>query len=190
MTRPPCGIAAFIFLLVGLATSTLALQANLAGVIDWHVPLIGKPLLKPTPPNLVETALGNRGVLITEKNVLAVLDQQGSVVWRQRLEDDDPVVSYHVVDNGETHCISFCTVRIAESKASSFYLGLLALPYDSSPSTPADHNGKPISLLQLRITSPTPFTSAPTSPSPPTTSPPSSSLAVGASRAYPSRTGK
>jgi len=48
----------------------LALQANLAGIVDWHKPLIGAPLLIPSPPLHVE----NKVVLVTKKNVLASLD--------------------------------------------------------------------------------------------------------------------
>ncbi|EIW68579.1 hypothetical protein TREMEDRAFT_69081 [Tremella mesenterica DSM 1558] len=85
-----------------------ALQANLAGVVDWHTPLLGVPLLdsfssgvrrsgSPTPPTLVDTPDGLRGVVISRGNVLGVVDQKGEIVWRQRLEDGDEVGSYHVV---------------------------------------------------------------------------------------------
>lgn len=75
-----------------------ALQANLAGVVDWHKPLIGSPLLEPTPPSFA----GNQIIAITKKNILAVLDaESGNVRWRHLLEDHDPVISYHVQDDSE-----------------------------------------------------------------------------------------
>lgn len=95
---PTLTFLSLIFLLV----PALALQANLAGIVDWHQPLIGVPLLEPTPPSIIDTASGRALISITRKNVLAVLDLAGGDVrWRQRLEDDDPVVSYHVHDDGE-----------------------------------------------------------------------------------------
>jgi hypothetical protein len=96
---PTFTFLSLIFLLVAPA---LALQANLAGIVDWHQPLIGVPLLEPTPPSIIGTAFGRSVVSITRKNVLAVLDLAGGDLrWRQRLEDDDPVVSYHVHDDSE-----------------------------------------------------------------------------------------
>lgn len=91
----------------------LAIQADLAGVVDWHKPLIGLPVLEPTPPSLVDTAAGRRVVGITKSNVLAVLNaetgdigklasscfSQLTIAWRYKLEDVDPVVSYHVQDD-------------------------------------------------------------------------------------------
>lgn len=59
-------------------TAVLALQANLAGIVDWYKPLIGSPLLEPTPPFLTDTPTGRRLVTITKKNVLAVLDAQSA----------------------------------------------------------------------------------------------------------------
>lgn len=86
---------------VCLLTGVLALQANLAGVVDWHKPLIGVPLLEPTPPSLVDVKGGRRLLAITRKNVFACLDaQHGTVVWRHLLDAADPVVSYHVDKNG------------------------------------------------------------------------------------------
>jgi hypothetical protein len=99
---PTLAFLSLIFLLVAPA---LALQANLAGIVDWHKPLIGVPLLEPTPPSIIDTASGRGVVSITRKNVLAVLDLQNGDV-RQRLEDDDPVVSYHVRDDSE--CFRAC----------------------------------------------------------------------------------
>ncbi|WVF70429.1 hypothetical protein IAT40_005219 [Kwoniella sp. CBS 6097] len=85
--------------------SVSALQADLAGIVDWHKPLIGTPLLEPTPPVIVRIASEPgygyaSGVLtLTKKNVLALLDiADGKIVWRQQLEDDDPVVSFHHQD--------------------------------------------------------------------------------------------
>ena len=77
---------------------TIALQAHLAGLADWHIPLIGSPHLSPTPPTLFQTS-NRTGLLltITQKNVLALLRaRDGSPVWRHLLDEPDPVVSYHL----------------------------------------------------------------------------------------------
>jgi hypothetical protein len=55
-------------------TQVLALQANLAGVVDWHKSLIGVPLLEPSPPSFVDSPIGKRIVAITQSNVLACLN--------------------------------------------------------------------------------------------------------------------
>lgn len=55
-------------------TQVLALQAKLAGVVDWHRTLIGVPLFEPTPPSFVDTPAGKRVVAITRSNVLACLN--------------------------------------------------------------------------------------------------------------------
>ncbi|WWC67488.1 uncharacterized protein I206_101396 [Kwoniella pini CBS 10737] len=87
-----------LFLLcIGLLSPTLALQADLAGIVDWYLPLIGEPLLEPTPPLFVES---NRIISLTKRNILAVLNSEnGDIVWRQQFEDTDPVVSFHVKDD-------------------------------------------------------------------------------------------
>lgn len=85
----------FIVILALLPT-ILALQANLAGLVDWHKPLLGQPLLEPSPPSIVETRAGRRILAITQKNVFGALNEDGEVVWRQQMDESDPVVSYHV----------------------------------------------------------------------------------------------
>lgn len=85
----------YLFILALLPVIT-ALQANLAGLVDWHKPLLGQPLLEPSPPSIVETKAGRRILAITNKNVFGALDESGEVVWRQQLDDSEPVVSYHV----------------------------------------------------------------------------------------------
>lgn len=82
--------------ILALLPAILALQANLAGLVDWHKPLLGHPLLEPSPPSIVETQAGRRILAITQKNVFGALDEAGEVVWRQQLDESDPVVSYHV----------------------------------------------------------------------------------------------
>ncbi|WVO22847.1 uncharacterized protein IAS62_004190 [Cryptococcus decagattii] len=89
-------------LLIACLPTALGLQQELAGIVDWHKPLIGEPLLEPTPPLFVEgkETDGGRVVQLTKKNLLAVLNaENGEIVWRQALEDNDPVVSFHVQDN-------------------------------------------------------------------------------------------
>jgi len=100
MTRPSRGFGLISFFIIHILTSlTSALQANLAGIVDWHKPLIGPPLLEPTPPSFI----GDRIVAITRKNVLAVLEaESGAVIWRHLLDDRDPVVSYHVQDDSKS----------------------------------------------------------------------------------------
>jgi hypothetical protein len=66
-------LSALIGLLV-YVLPVLALQANLAGIVDWHKPLIGQPLLDPTPPSILETPEGRRIVSITKSNVFSLLD--------------------------------------------------------------------------------------------------------------------
>jgi hypothetical protein len=57
-----------------------AIQADLAGVVDWHKELIGEALLEPAPPRFVDTSAGRRVVALTRSNVLAALDaENGSI---------------------------------------------------------------------------------------------------------------
>jgi hypothetical protein len=72
-------IIALLGFLTFLSTA-LAIQANLAGIVDWHKPLIGLPVLDPTPPSLVESSAGRRVVAITKSNVIAVLNADDGVV--------------------------------------------------------------------------------------------------------------
>ncbi|ORX33525.1 hypothetical protein BD324DRAFT_668589 [Kockovaella imperatae] len=75
----------------------LAIQANVAGIVDWHKPLIGEPHLGPTPPGIYDTSKGRRVVSLTKKNVLACIDAKtGDIAWRHLFDEKDPVVSYHV----------------------------------------------------------------------------------------------
>lgn len=83
-------------LLLAFLPAILALQANLAGLVDWHKPLLGQPLLEPSSPSIVETGAGRRILAITQRNVLGALDDKGEVIWRQQLDEIEPVVSYHV----------------------------------------------------------------------------------------------
>ncbi|WVQ83875.1 hypothetical protein IAT38_006019 [Cryptococcus sp. DSM 104549] len=99
--RLPIPLLSLLLLLLASLSSTFALQPELAGIVDWHKPLIGEPLLEPSPPLLVEGygAAEGRVVTLTKKNVLAVLDaQSGELVWRQSLDDHDPVVSFYIHD--------------------------------------------------------------------------------------------
>jgi hypothetical protein len=63
-----------ILLALCLAPLAWAIQADLAGVVDWHKPLIGEPLLDPAPPRFVDTQAGRRVVALTKSNVLAALN--------------------------------------------------------------------------------------------------------------------
>ncbi|WWD21911.1 hypothetical protein CI109_106399 [Kwoniella shandongensis] len=96
-----------LFLLAFFTTLTSALYAEHAGIVDWHKPLIGEWVLEPTPPLFLNrtttstlVAGGERVVGVTKRNLLVVLDgESGDLVWRQALEEDDPVVSFHVHDD-------------------------------------------------------------------------------------------
>ncbi|WVW78933.1 hypothetical protein I302_100896 [Kwoniella bestiolae CBS 10118] len=89
-----------ILLAFSLLSTTLALQADLAGIVDWHKPLIGEYLLEPTPPLFVNHKNASRVVGLTKKNVLAVLDvENGDIVCRHHFEEYDPVISFHVHDD-------------------------------------------------------------------------------------------
>ncbi|WVN88836.1 uncharacterized protein L203_104050 [Cryptococcus depauperatus CBS 7841] len=89
--------AILLWLLSALIPAVFALQKELAGIVDWHKPLVGEPILEPTPPLFVEDSGRRRLVQITKKNILAVLNADtGELVWRQKLEAVDPVVSFHV----------------------------------------------------------------------------------------------
>jgi len=95
------------FLLLAFVPVILALQANLAGLVDWHKPLLGDPLLEPSPPSIVETKAGRRILALTQKNILGALDDKGEVVWRQQLDESEPVVSYHVEGESKSSpCVS------------------------------------------------------------------------------------
>jgi hypothetical protein len=56
-----------------LVAPAIAVQRSLAGVIDWHKPLIGVP--RPDmQPVLVDTPNGSAVYVATQSNVLALLD--------------------------------------------------------------------------------------------------------------------
>ncbi|KAL7412117.1 hypothetical protein BDY24DRAFT_393298 [Mrakia frigida] len=79
-----------------------ALQANLAGVIDWHQPKIGIPLLHSsvTAPSFVPlpSIKGDSSsiVTITKSNVFASLNStSGDINWRHQLPTGEIAQSYH-----------------------------------------------------------------------------------------------
>lgn len=72
-------------LVLGLFSSAWALQANLAGVVDWHTQQVGQPILGASPPAFVDTSSGKRLLLtITHSNVFAALD--GPNIGELRIE--------------------------------------------------------------------------------------------------------
>lgn len=84
---------------LALLLSVLGLQAELAGVVDWHTELIGQPLIAPSPPSFIDLPDDPHAALvITEKNVLAVVGGNGTLRWRQLF--DEPVLRYHVHGDG------------------------------------------------------------------------------------------
>ncbi|WRT65199.1 uncharacterized protein IL334_002142 [Kwoniella shivajii] len=89
-----------------LASVVVGLQADLAGIVDWHLPLIGEYILEPTPPLYVLQSQSQRNdgegriIGLTKKNVLAVLNaENGDIAWRHQFELSDPVISFHVKDD-------------------------------------------------------------------------------------------
>ncbi|KAL7421303.1 hypothetical protein Q5752_004188 [Cryptotrichosporon argae] len=66
-----------VALLALLAAPAAALQQAHAGIVDWHKPLLGAPLLEPTPPQWVGTADGGVFVGITKRNLVAAWDERG-----------------------------------------------------------------------------------------------------------------
>jgi hypothetical protein len=77
---PSRGVQALLSLVLFLSVQVLALQANLAGVVDWHKPLIGTPLLDPSPPSFIDTPQGKRVVAITRSNVLVCLSAESGEI--------------------------------------------------------------------------------------------------------------
>lgn len=71
-----------VCLLIAYLPTALGLQQELAGIVDWHKPLIGEPLLEPTPPLFVEGKEidGGRVVQLTKKNLLAVLNAENGEI--------------------------------------------------------------------------------------------------------------
>ena len=95
-------VIACLLLVTYLVSPVHAVQKSLAGKIDWHKSLIGVPRQDLTPA-FISLLEGKDGlVLVTERNVLAVLDaEDGQVVWRQMLEPEDVVVSYEISADGQ-----------------------------------------------------------------------------------------
>ncbi len=84
--RSPAYTIALICALLATLVPVLAIQANLAGIVDWHKPLIGEPVLEPTPPSFVELSTGKRVIAVTKSNVLACLDAKTGDIgrWKQQ----------------------------------------------------------------------------------------------------------
>lgn len=80
--RFPLLFLSTLCLLIACLPTALGLQQELAGIVDWHKPLIGEPLLEPTPPLFVEgkETDGGRVVQLTKKNLLAVLNAENGEI--------------------------------------------------------------------------------------------------------------
>ncbi|WOO77878.1 ER membrane protein complex subunit 1 [Vanrija pseudolonga] len=109
-TPPP--LLLLLFAALALLSAVAGLQANLAGVVDWHRAQVGAPLLAPTPPSVVSTPAGALWVAVTEANVLAAIDSTGAVAWRQVLGKDDKAASYHVCPDGSVLLLSSNAARL------------------------------------------------------------------------------
>ncbi|KAI8996246.1 DUF1620-domain-containing protein [Trametes punicea] len=88
-------------LLLGAACA-YALHASEAGVVDWHKPLAGVPLLQSpaTAPSFHRKEYesgATRSIILTatQSNVLAALNPaNGSLEWRHIFDDDDHILAY------------------------------------------------------------------------------------------------
>ncbi|KAH9886661.1 DUF1620-domain-containing protein [Cubamyces lactineus] len=84
------------------AACAYALHASEAGVVDWHKPLAGVPLVQSpaTAPTFHRREYENgatRSVILTatQSNVLAALNPaNGSLEWRHLFDDDDRILAY------------------------------------------------------------------------------------------------
>ncbi|BEI80692.1 hypothetical protein CcaverHIS002_0112210 [Cutaneotrichosporon cavernicola] len=83
--------------LLSLLSAALALQSDLAGVADWHTALIGVPHLTPSPPTFIPIDGAHATVMVTEEDLVAVLNGNGSLRWRQEVPD---VLSFQVHNDG------------------------------------------------------------------------------------------
>lgn len=81
-----------------LLPAALGLQSDLAGVADWHTALLGVPHLSPSPPRFVPLDGAHATVMITEEDMVAVVNGNGSVRWRQEVRD---VLSFKVHNDGK-----------------------------------------------------------------------------------------
>lgn len=78
-----------------LSQPAQAITKSLAGVIDWHKPLIGIP--RPDIPPAFHRISNNQETIltVTDSNVFASLNiGDGSIRWRQKFEVDDVIHSY------------------------------------------------------------------------------------------------
>ncbi|GMK57789.1 hypothetical protein CspeluHIS016_0406230 [Cutaneotrichosporon spelunceum] len=83
--------------LFSLLSAALALQSDLAGVADWHTALIGLPHITPSPPSFVPLDGAYATVMVTEEDMVAVVNGNGSLRWRQNVPD---VLSFQVHNDG------------------------------------------------------------------------------------------
>ncbi|KAI0633153.1 DUF1620-domain-containing protein [Trametes polyzona] len=91
-----------LLLLLLSAACAYALHASEAGVLDWHKPQVGVPLVHSpaTVPSFHRREYDNgatRSVILTatQSNVLAALNPaNGSIEWRHVFDDDDRILSY------------------------------------------------------------------------------------------------
>lgn len=83
---------------ITLLSVALGLQSDLAGVADWHTALLGVPHSTPSPPAFVPLDGAHAAIMITEEDMVAVVNGNGSVRWRQEVRD---VLSFKVHNDGE-----------------------------------------------------------------------------------------
>ena len=60
-----------------------AIQANVAGIVDWHQPQLGVSILTPTPPQIVKVPGDDKKglvVSITHSNVLGAVDEDSGKI--------------------------------------------------------------------------------------------------------------
>ncbi|KAI0920704.1 hypothetical protein AcV5_010378 [Taiwanofungus camphoratus] len=85
----------------------LALHLSEAGVVDWHKPFVGVPLVSslstaPTFHRLAKSGAATQSVILTatSSNGLAALNPvDGSIVWRHIFEDNEHIIAYKERDD-------------------------------------------------------------------------------------------
>ncbi|KAH8102954.1 hypothetical protein BXZ70DRAFT_889895 [Cristinia sonorae] len=96
-------VTATWFWLASLISPILAIHASEAGIIDWHKPLVGVPLISShhTAPSFHRTEnardRSTKSVVLTTtaSNVVAALHpENGTVAWRHTFDERDHVIAY------------------------------------------------------------------------------------------------
>lgn len=98
-----------------------ALTRSLAGVIDWHKPLIGVPRYDHAPKFHELLQGGTEHILtVTERNVVASLEPtDGSIRWRHQFNVDNDRILYLQVDQDDVVIYSDTAIRCFSAQSGS-----------------------------------------------------------------------